>query len=375
MWLLQAGEDWERKQGIRMGICIYVNKRSPALLVSGRACIQSTATHKPVTAQPTGHEDKVIHSSPQGATNGKQGTLPDKNQKRKQGGRLIENHDEVSDKCSHLGQSHKAAKPDGASTTSRRPRTGHKYVIRFRDKFRAYVKVDERQVSLGSYFTEDEAARAVDECHIYQNLEPINFPGFPYNKERIRQPADFSTFIEQMRKQATQATKAGQSTRFTGVSWSALHNRWAVYLTVPTEQTGRREFLGCFDTDEEAATVADKYRIRHGLKAVNFPDSQYDHHQISQVAHFGEQSRAEAIRTVKARQHSRFTGVTWKKATQKWEAYVNEPYMKPNQKKGFKRRILGCFANEEDAARAADTGRIQNGQKAVNSKLLSSSSS
>ena len=51
--------------------------------------------------------------------------------------------------------------------------------------------------------------------------------------------------------------------RFTGVSWSALHNRWAVYLTVPTEQTGRREFLGCFDTDEEAATVADKYRIRH----------------------------------------------------------------------------------------------------------------
>ena len=46
-----------------------------------------------------------------------------------------------------------------------------------------------------------------------QNLEPINFPGFPYNKERIRQPADFSTFIEQMRKQATQATKAGQSTR------------------------------------------------------------------------------------------------------------------------------------------------------------------
>lgn len=44
----------------------------------------------------------------------------------------------------------------------------HKYVIRFRDKFRAYVKVDERQVSLGSYFTEDEAARAVDECHIYQ---------------------------------------------------------------------------------------------------------------------------------------------------------------------------------------------------------------
>ncbi len=54
--------------------------------------------------------------------------------------------------------------------------------------------------------------------------------------------------------------------RFTGVTWSTLHNRWAVYLTIPTEQAGRsktREFLGCFDTDGEAAAVVDKCRIRH----------------------------------------------------------------------------------------------------------------
>jgi len=46
-----------------------------------------------------------------------------------------------------------------------------------------------------------------------QNLHPVNFPDFPYDKEEIRQPADFGKFIEQKREQAMQATKAGQSTR------------------------------------------------------------------------------------------------------------------------------------------------------------------
>lgn len=44
----------------------------------------------------------------------------------------------------------------------------------------------------------------------------------------------------------------------------------------------------------------------------------------------------------------------------KWEAYVYESYVKSNQKKGFKKRVLGYFAREEDAAKAADKGRVQN---------------
>jgi len=34
--------------------------------------------------------------------------------------------------------------------------------------------------------------------------------------------------------------------------------------------------------------------------------------------------------------------------------------MQSNQKMAFKKRILGYFAKEEDAARAADMGRLQN---------------
>ena len=46
--------------------------------------------------------------------------------------------------------------------------------------------------------------------------------------------------------------------------------------------------------------------------------------------------------------------------TKKWEAYVYKSYMNLDQKKGSKKRVLGYFAREEDAAKAADKGRIQN---------------
>ena len=73
-----------------------------------------------------------------------------------------------------------------------------------------------------------------------------------------------------------------------------------------------------FDTDDkmydaivflyqhEQLTLAHKM-LMQGMKAVNFPDSQYDHHQISQVAKFVEQTRLEARRIIKARQFSRLT--------------------------------------------------------------------
>ena len=50
--------------------------------------------------------------------------------------------------------------------------------------------------------------------------------------------------------------------RFTGVTWSVLLNRWAVYLII-LDHPKTCLFLGCFDTDEEAAVVADKGRIRY----------------------------------------------------------------------------------------------------------------
>ena len=46
---------------------------------------------------------------------------------------------------------------------------------------------------------------------------------------------------------------------------------------------------------------------------------------------------------------SRFKGVYWHKQIQKWSAYINVDH---------RRRQLGCFANEEDAARAYDAAAL-----------------
>ena len=71
-------------------------KRPAALLVSGRASPQSTATKRHAIAQPTGHEDKEVHGSPRGAVMGRQASLSDKSQKRKRGVFLTESEDELS---------------------------------------------------------------------------------------------------------------------------------------------------------------------------------------------------------------------------------------------------------------------------------------
>ncbi len=75
-----------------------------------------------MTAQPVGHEDREVHGSSRGAENGKQSSLPNKSQKRKNGVFLTENQDELNDKCSPLVQPQQAANPDNASTTTKRQR-------------------------------------------------------------------------------------------------------------------------------------------------------------------------------------------------------------------------------------------------------------
>ncbi len=99
------------------------SKCPPARLVIGRLSTQSTSTKRQVTAQPIGYEDKEVHGSPRGAVSGKQGSLPDKSQKRKRGMFLTGSQDELSDNCSPLVQLQQAAKPNGALNTNKRQRS------------------------------------------------------------------------------------------------------------------------------------------------------------------------------------------------------------------------------------------------------------
>ena len=47
-----------------------------------------------------------------------------------------------------------------------------------------------------------------------QELDPVNFPDFPYNRAEIKQHADFDEFVQQARRDAGQVTKARQTRRW-----------------------------------------------------------------------------------------------------------------------------------------------------------------
>jgi hypothetical protein len=109
-------------------------------------------------------------------------------------------------------------------------------------------------------------------------------------------------------------------------------SKWAASLTY----AGKRHHLGSFKDEEEAARAYDgAARAHHGEKAqLNFPAEGESGHRKS----------------------SKYRGVNWKKSNSKWVAVIRND---------GKQHHLGCFDDEEEAARAYDrAARTHHGEKA-----------
>jgi hypothetical protein len=114
-----------------------------------------------------------------------------------------------------------------------------------------------------------------------------------------------------------------------------------VKLTDPQTKPGQRH-IGYYASEEDAARAYDCAAVQaHGPGAKrNFPDEAISELPVS----LGEER--------KQRTSSRYMGVSWYKAQSSWAVSLTDPQTK-------RRRSVGYFASEEDAARAYDCAAVR----------------
>jgi hypothetical protein len=140
-----------------------------------------------------------------------------------------------------------------------------------------------------------------------------------------------------------------QTSTYRGVSWNTRENKWKAGI----RYDGKLYHLGTFEDEEQAARAYDNAaRAKHGKRVqrfrmqLNFPTKK------EQAAE--EAKQQQWIKCGKA--GSKYRGVSWEKRDNKWKAAIEYD---------GKRHYLGCFEDEEEAARVYDrAARAQHGKKA-----------
>ncbi|KAG1672574.1 hypothetical protein FOA52_010675 [Chlamydomonas sp. UWO 241] len=179
---------------------------------------------------------------------------------------------------------------------------------------------------IGSFASEEDAARAYD-CAAVQACGPgakRNFPG-----EAISKPP------------VSKGEERLQSSSYIGVSWDKSSSSLHVKLYEPS--TKRQRHIGSFSSEGDAARAHDVAAVQaHGPGAKrNFPGETV-----------GELPMPVGKEQKQQRGSSRYLGVTWHKGKFSWNVALADPQTK-------RARYVGCYATEEDAARAYDRAAVQ----------------
>jgi hypothetical protein len=210
----------------------------------------------------------------------------------------------------------------------RKPASAYKGVSPNGDRFIATITLDYEQLTLGTWGTEMEAARAYDRAVLYYRGAgaPRNFP-----RQRLK-PASASALQREARLQP----REWRSSRYAGVvkNPSPESGRpWQAFVSID----GANQFAGAWLTERDAAIAVDRglrYYYETSSDDLNLPDAA-DEHEPASVRKLRELARAEYKQTTT----SRYTGVHFRAG--RYDAYLVH--------RG-KRVWIGRFDTEEEAA-------------------------
>ncbi|KAL3135676.1 hypothetical protein ABBQ38_006149 [Trebouxia sp. C0009 RCD-2024] len=142
----------------------------------------------------------------------------------------------------------------GMTTSSRKPKTSrYCHVVKRSQGYRAYVLVDQKQVHLGFYPVEEDAARATDTARLYLDLGAVNFPSEQYDVEGIKASSStFDELVSSLRQQARRTNAGGWTQEL-----QEQNGVWSASL----QRNKTKVDLGLHSTRDAAAEAADRSLI------------------------------------------------------------------------------------------------------------------
>ena len=135
-----------------------------------------------------------------------------------------------------------------------------------------------------------------------------------------------------------------RSSRFKGVSWSNIHVAWVSRIKVGKKYV----FIGAFEKEEDAANAYNIFAMKHQREYAYLNDVPLNHNWRDKKLY-------------KIRGRSRYRGVAWCKAANKWQASITI---------NSKQKYLGVFENEKEAAKAYNEAALfYRGEQSILNKI------